>query len=464
MRRVAILGGGIAGLTAACRLAKREGVAVTLLEATSRLGGSILTVREEGFVAEGGPNTLRTTGSADRLLEELGLAATAVHADPKAPRWIVRGGRARAIAPGPAALFTAALPWNAKLRVLREPWVAKRPAALEDESVHDFFARRFGPDVARYAAGPIVSGVYADDPRTLSVRSAFPALWAAEERGGSVIRGFLKRPKPAPGETPKPRHRSKTLNFDGGLATLVEKLAERIVSSGGAIELGDAAVALEGPRPAAPAWTVTTRAGRRLEADVVVSTLDAPAAARLLGPRLPRSGERIAAIASSAVSVVLQGWEVPRPDAAPRGFGVLIPRGEGLRALGVLYPSSLFSGRAPAGKAATTTFLGGALEPELAAASDNDLLTLGEYEVRHLHPHLGRRVFSRVVRWPQAIPRLPLGHHRTLALLEEDLAEVNRGETTLVVTGGWRDGVALGQRIERAEAAAELVTEARPQR
>ena len=454
MSRVVILGAGIAGLTAAFRRRwEAHDSDTVLLEAGPKVGGSIQTVDEAGFVMETGPNTLRTTLGAERLLADLKLEAEVVPADERAPRWIVRKGLPRAIIPGPPGLFTSAVSPLAKLRVLREPFVAPRPAALDDESVHAFFERRFGADLARYAAGPIVSGVYADDPRTLSVRSAFPALWEAEGRGGSVIRGFLKK-KPQEGPRP-PKHRARTLNFRQGLKTLPETLERTLREMGAEVAVSCPVAAVEGPFPPLESpqrWRVVTEAGRAIEADIVLSTLDAKSLVRLMGDRLPRSSARLGALEYSRLAVVLQAFETPRPEDAPKGFGVLIPRGEGYLALGVLYPSSLFPGRIRAGVSQTTSFLGGALEPTLPDRTDEELANLAEDEVRRLHPGIGRKIYARVFRWPAAIPRLPLRHYETLAALEQDLADLNGpGRPSFLVTGPWKDGVSLGDRIARGE-------------
>lgn len=459
MSRVVVLGAGIAGLVAAFRRRWEGGGSETvLLESGDRVGGAIRTVEEAGLVLEAGPNTLRTTVAAERLLSDLGLEGDVIAADARAPRWIVRKGRPRSIVPGPPGLFTSAVSAAGKLRVLFEPFVKKRPDALEDESVHDFFLRRFGPELARYAAGPIVSGVYADDPRTLSVRSAFPRLWEAEGRGGSVIRGFLKG-DPSPGPRPA-RIRTRTLTFKKGLRTLPVTLAERLAGMGATIHTGAEVTSLEGPVAGAKhPWRVTTADGRSFEAQRLVSTLDAVRLVRLLGERLPRSGPRLTSLTYSRLAVVLQAFRVPRPADAPRGFGCLIPRGEGYKALGVLYPSSLFPGRAEPGVALTTSFLGGALEPDLPGLPDDDLKSLAEEETRRLHPGLGERLVCRLERWPAAIPRLPLGHHETLAKLEADLADLNRGfpAPVLLVTGPWRDGVSVGDRIAAGEAMGQKI-------
>ncbi len=466
VKRVVIVGGGIAGLVAAFRRASPG--ATVILESDGRLGGSIRTIREDGFVLEAGPNTLRTTAAADRLITDIGLEADLVLAGRRAPRWIVRGGRPRAIVPGPRGLVSSVLSARGKLRLLGELRAPRRAPSLEDESVHDFFVRRFGADAATYGAGPMVSGVYAGDAMNLSVRSAFPHLWDAEAHSGSVIRdyiagglGFGRRgPTPlVPPDPPGRRHRARTINFTRGLFQMIEALAMKLTDAGARIETNAAVVRLEGPRPDLPGrrWSLRTSDGRSFDADSVVVTLDPGVTARLLGDRLPRSGAAVAALPVSPVATVIFAFRPPTPEDAPKGFGVLVPRVEGIRSLGVLYPASLFSSRAPAGIALTTSFLGGALDPEIAAADDATLGDLALSEVRRLHPGLRRCVPEKtwITRWPRAIPQLPLGHFRTMEALDEDLAEVDRraGATgTLVLTGGWRDGIALGARIDRGEA------------
>lgn len=452
MRRIVILGGGMTGLALAFLRNQNPapGDDILVLEEGPQAGGSIRTLHEEGLVLEAGPHTLRTTAAAERLISGLDLTDEVLVADRRAPRWIVRGGRARKVIPGPAGLLTTAIPFGARFRALGEPFVAPRPADLADESVHDFFSRRFGPGLARYVAQPLVSGVRADDPKTLSTRSAFPELWEAEARTGSVLRSLLKAPNP-----PGPRFRPRTVSFRSGLASLTERLAARSQRAGVRVELNAEILAIEGPFEGDDdgIWKVQIADGTVYPADTLVSTLDATEFASLLETRLPRSASRVSAMAYSRLAVVLQAFRPERPTDAPRGFGVLVPRGEGFRSLGVLYLSSLFPDRVPEGVALTTSFFGGALDPSLPDLTEGDLLKLAETEVRRLHPEIGPRVHGRVLKWPAALPRLPVGHHATLDLLAQDLAEINAGSERprLVVTGSWRDGVGLGERIARAE-------------
>jgi oxygen-dependent protoporphyrinogen oxidase len=457
--RVVVLGAGIAGLTAAFRRASTGETIV--LEAGARAGGSVRTIREDGFTVECGPNTLLTSEAAERLLLDLGLEGEAVAAGGRARRWIVRGGSPRAVVPGPAALLDKVFSARGKLRLLKEPFVAPRPASLDDESVHSFFARRFGEEAALYAAGPMVSGVYAGDPHALSIRSAFPRLWEAEGASGSVVRGLLRKRKKEEkgggnGGASPARHRARTLTFSGGLFTLIENLQSRLASRPGCrLETNAAAVAIDGPLPVpGPRWRVHTADGRAFDADVLVSTLSAPATARLFGSVLTRSAPALAAVPSSPVTVVLAAYRAPAsPADAPRGFGGLIPQVEGFRSLGILTPASLITGRAPAGFVLTTSFLGGALDRAFAGAPDADLLAVAGSEVARLFPRLGPPARSWIARWPEAIPQMPLGHHRTLAALDADLAALEaEAPGALHVTSGFRDGIALGERIACGEA------------
>ncbi len=221
MTRVVILGGGVAGLTAAYRR-KSEGETV-VLEAGPAPGGSVRTIREDGFVVEGGPNTLRTSEAADRLIADLGLEPRVVKADPKAPRWIVRGGRPRSVVPGPAGLFNTVFTTKGKLRLLKEPFVPGRPADLEDESVASFFARRFGEEAARYGAGPMVSGVYAGDPDSLSMRSGLPAPLGGRGTGGKRRAGISEKEKDRRPQTDAAR----TERRERALKILLERASTR---------------------------------------------------------------------------------------------------------------------------------------------------------------------------------------------------------------------------------------------
>src|SRR5579864_1270015 len=192
MNSIGIVGGGITGLTAAYRL-KQLGAKVVLYEASPRVGGRVQSVRSDGYLAEFGPNTLlETSPLITSLISDLGLADRRIFASEKARnRFIVRGGVPLALPLSPPAfLSTPLFSLRAKLRLLREPFIAKAPKEKE-ESVAEFVRRRLGREFLDYAIDPFVSGVYAGDADQLSVVHAFAKLYALEQRYGSLILGQI---------------------------------------------------------------------------------------------------------------------------------------------------------------------------------------------------------------------------------------------------------------------------------
>ena len=185
-----VVGGGISGLACAWGLQKR-GWKVTLLEAESRVGGTIGTVRKHGCLLESGPNsTLDTTPLIGRLLAELGISGERIDAAPAARnRYILHRGRLVALPLSPVGfLSTRLFSTAAKLRLLCEPFIA-RGGQEREESVADFVRRRLGAELLDRAINPFVAGVYAGDPETLSVRAAFPKLHQVECVHRSLLLG-----------------------------------------------------------------------------------------------------------------------------------------------------------------------------------------------------------------------------------------------------------------------------------
>src|SRR5262245_48341396 len=189
MKPVAIIGAGITGLTAAFYL-KRKGIPVALYEASGRVGGVIQSERREGYLIEGGPNTiLGKSPHLRQLVQDAGLESRRIETDPKAEaRYLVRDKRPVAMPTSPTEIFTSELlNTKAKLALLREPFV---PARRDDkeESVAEFTARRLSQEFVDYGVDALVAGIYAGDPYKLSVQHAFPKLAEAERQHGSLIK------------------------------------------------------------------------------------------------------------------------------------------------------------------------------------------------------------------------------------------------------------------------------------
>ncbi|RZK48092.1 MAG: protoporphyrinogen oxidase, partial [Hymenobacter sp.] len=213
--RIAIIGGGLTGLTLAYYLQK-AGVAYDLFEASPRPGGNLLSPQApEGYQLEAGPNSLLLSAELEELLLELGLQDHIQEAAPVSQhRFVLRGGQYRALPASPPALLASGFfSLKTKLRLLGE--LLRRPAPpVPGETVAAFFERHFGPEVVQYAVNPFVAGIYAGDPAELLLSLTFPQLAALETQYGSLLRGLAKGPKTG--------SRRRTITLRGGVQALTD--------------------------------------------------------------------------------------------------------------------------------------------------------------------------------------------------------------------------------------------------
>jgi oxygen-dependent protoporphyrinogen oxidase len=443
MRSVAVIGAGITGLTAAFSL-KRRGVPVRVYEATSRVGGVIRTTRSGGYLAESGPNTiLETSPVIGRVLTDAGVAARRIDPSPATrARFVVSHRRPVEVPAGPLGLMTTPLfSTRAKLRVLMEPFVRRRRDGAE-ESVAQFVVRRLGAEFLDRAVDPMVAGIYAGDPHALSLTHAFPRIKALEDDYGSLILGQVLCARARRGEASSDR--APMFSFDEGLQVLPDALAA---------DLG-AAVTLDSPvggiTRSNEGWTVAAPGGAAEHAAVLFcGTGPSLASLRLDGePLAALSMIRYAPVAS--VVLGFRREEVAHPCA---GFGLLVPRVEGLRILGTIFSSSLFPGRAPEGHLALTSYVGGDRHPELASLPAEQLETIVRGDLRALLGATGAPTFRHHAFYPQAIPQYEVGYGRVLARM----AEIEARAPGFFIAGHVRDGVSLGASISAGVRAAERV-------
>jgi oxygen-dependent protoporphyrinogen oxidase len=301
----------------------------------------------------------------------------------------------------PAFLTTKLFSLRAKLALMGEPWRA--PAAADSqESVADFVLRRLGREFLDYAINPFVGGVYAGDPALLSVRHAFPKLHALEQEHGSLLRGAWARRNASGG--PKGR----IFSFPDGLEELPLALARPL---GEALRLRHRVVSVA---RSAAGWRVEFEAptGRGEENfAAVVCALPAGVLAKLRfeGVAAASGLAVLAEVKHPAVASVFMGFTRAQVAHPLDGFGVLVPQVEQRKLLGTLFSSTLFPGRAPEGHVALTTFVGGMRDPQLARLDEPELLRTVQGELAALLGVQGAPVFTRVQRWPQAIPQYTLG-------------------------------------------------------
>lgn len=434
-RSIAILGAGITGLTAAYRLA-RLGHRVRLFESSGRLGGSIRTEREGGWLVESGPNSLLGGDAALlRLIDELGLADQRVTASTAAKkRFIVCHGRAEPVPMSPVGLIrTPLFSAGGKLRLFGDLFLRRR-ARPADASLADFVRAHFGQDVVDYALNPIVSGIYAGDPAKLSTRHAFPKVWEAERTHGSVLRGMI-----ASAKTRKRQGQPKSVlfTFRDGLDTLTHTLAAHLPADALRLDCRVEAL-LPGAR-----WTVVAQGPQGAmteEFDAVLSALPAPALAQLsIGAPGERPLALLEGIEHPPVSSLFLGFKREQVAHPLDGFGVLAPAAEKRSVLGILFSSSLFPGRAPDGRVALTVMVGGTRQPEIARLSTAQILAAVDADLRGLLGVSGPPVFIRHRFWPRAIPQYNLGYERYL----DAFAACERAFPGFLLGGQARDGISV---------------------
>jgi len=472
---VAILGAGITGLAAAQRIATR-GARVRVFEKSDRIGGMIgtkcislggtecaslgSTDQNNGWLVERGPNSLLdsgTTGAALRaLVSELGLEPEVVAASPLAKnRYLVRDGRPLAVPTSPIGLACSPLlSSSATWSILRELF-RRRPSTPRpnDVSLADFIREHFCQEIVDYVLNPFVSGVYAGDPETLSAQHAFPALWKAEKTHGSLLRAQISgaRERRKRGD-PRPR----LFSFRRGLQTLTDALARSLPPD--TLQLNTPVRGIT--RNADGSWKIETDTGVEA-ADRVICALPAPALAALrIGNDAPLA--TLAEIEYPPVSTLFLGYRREQVAHPLDGFGMLVPAIEKLPLLGVIFSSTLFPGRAPAGHVALHVMLGGATQVGLASSSvaEGRAATERRATMAAVTDCLGVRgdpVFIRHGHFAQAIPQYTLGYESHLAAMTDCEARF----PGLFIGGQCRDGIstpaciASGERIA-AQALAQL--------
>lgn len=453
MSSVAIVGAGITGLTTAFRL-QQKGVPVTVYEASERVGGVIRSIRQNGYLAEFGPNSiLETSSKISSLVNDLGLENRRLYSDPNAEnRYLVRYKRTIAMPASPIKFFgTPLFSWKAKLSLLREPFLPRKTDDRE-ESVAEFVVRRLCQEFLDYAINPLVSGIYAGDPARLSVKHGFPKLLALEEKYGSLIKGqiFGAKDRKARGEVSK--QEAKKVSFDEGLQVLPDTMGARL---GHSLRLRSTVTRIE---QTASGWRLTVQAANREEQQAehsallfAIPTYQLPEIRFANGLNLDPAP--LKEINYPPVASVVLGFRRDEVAHPLDGFGMLIPKAEGFRILGTLFSSSLFPNRAPVGHVTLTSYVGGVRAPELALQPVEEQVRMTVEDLRVLLGVTGRPTFHHVVLYPKAIPQYEIGYGR----FKDLMTAIETKAPGFFFAGHYRDGISLGDSILSGHAAADRI-------
>ena len=442
---VAVVGGGVSGLSAAYELRKRKR-SVVVLERAERPGGVIQTERVGDFVIDTGPDALLVQKpAAVALCNELGLGDRLFPTKLPRTAFILRNG---ALHPLPGAsilgfptrlkpLFTSTLFGRfAKLRMAAELFVPRRKQA-DDEAIAEFVRRRFGPEAVTYIAEPLLAGIHAGDVDRLSMRALFPRLVEAEAKAGSVIKAFRRQRGPLNAD-------GAFRSFPNGLAELIDGLMRAAPKE--SVRLGSNVTRIDEGN----GFTIHVAGRPTIRARAVILAIPAFAAAELVRPLDADLAAACAMIRylSSATVVFAFPRDAVRHDLLGTGF--VVPRAEGISITAGAWISSKWPQRAPEGHALLRAFLGGARDPDVLSKSDAQLADAALGDLTKILGIHGVPTITRVYRWNRSSPQQEVGHADIMRRIDTRLA----GHPGLFVSAAGFRGVGIPDCIADARSTA----------
>ncbi|MEM0951052.1 MAG: protoporphyrinogen oxidase [Cyanobacteria bacterium P01_H01_bin.74] len=466
---IAIIGGGISGLTASYT-AIQMGHSFQLFEASTSLGGYLQSDRTDGFLTEWGATTF--PGSAADLLslcEKLSLKP--LETSPKAKkRFIVLNQQLNALPMSPLeAITTPVLTTAEKLRVLQEPFIGKTKA--NDLSLKDFFTRRLGAGVCNNLLDPFVGGIYAGDIDKLSTPAVFPKLWQWEQSKGSIIKGAVLAQKnrweknvPTKSElaslgkaknTKNTRKGMRLFSFEQGMHALPQALSKALPEESLHLNAPVEEIQIQGRHVLVSAKNQTP-----VKAKAVILATPAYVSAALMASVSQEASQLLKEIEYNALTLVHLGFDADAIQHPLDGFGALIPQKEKMLLLGSIFASSLFVNRAPNNKILLSNFLGGAHHPEIIALPDEAVV---EKALENLATILKPQkpltpVFQSVLRYNKAIPQYTLGHCQRIEAIKDQLNALPLSRFFLC--GNYLDSIALNGCVQSAQTAATQASNA----
>lgn len=461
MKRVAIVGGGIAGLSAAWYLekAKRSGADLewTLYEKSDRLGGVIRTEHREGFVLEAGPDSfLSMKPHAAQLAKELGIGDQLIQSnDFQRKTYILVKGRLVPLPDGlqfmvptrilpmvTTSLFSLPTKWR-----MATEWFSGARNGGGDESVATFVRRHFGQEMVDRVAEPLLAGVYGGDAEHLSLRAVLPRFAEMERDHGSLVRATLQARKTAKQpQTPAPLFTS----LKSGVQQLVDTLVAALPASSLCRNKPVSGLKQIGER-----WEIaTTGATEKAQFDAVLLAVPAPLAAALLTNLEKDIAARLGQIQYTSSAAVALAYN--KADLPP-GFGFLVPGSEKRKFLACTFVHNKFSYRTPQGAALLRCFFSSSRIPELLQYSDDDLKAIALADMKSILGLNDEPAFSRVFRWSHALPQYEIGHLERTAEIEVRLAKLHG----LRLIGNSLYGVGIPDCIKSAKDAVEKIVPAK---
>lgn len=468
--RLAVIGGGITGLSAAHRLIElAEGagarVRLSLFEKSHRPGGVFGSGVVGDYLIERGADSFITNKpAAINLCRRLGLEEELISTDPRFRRSLIlfRGRPVptpvgfNLLAPAQIRpmLTTPLLSWKGKIRLLQERFIPRRRSD-EDESLADFVRRRFGSEMLERIVQPMVGGIYTSDPEKLSLKATLPRFLEMERRYGSLIKGMLKQKQSSDSEGSEQNASGARyglfVSLKKGMQQLIDALEQRI----SAYTFRRHGPEVTGIHKIDSGWQVTTTDGQLQEFDGVIVALPAPIAARLMQTVDADVARTLAGFEYASSAIVVSGHNLSDSRHPLDAFGLVIPHCERRRILATSFLSRKFPDRAPAGKVILRTFVGGAMQPEEFEQSDEQMVQTVLSELNSIFGLGGVPDFVLVNRYPRGMPQFHVGHLDRVQQLEQQVESISG----LKLAGNYFRGVGLPDCVQSGEQAAEALWE-----
>ena len=479
--KLIIIGGGIAGLAAAYYASKQSktSLEITLLEQANYWGGKLTTDRvpyggpnrDGQFVIEGGPDTFVVTKPwGVQLCRELGLSERLRGTNPETKKtFILKRDRLHELPGGLTMMIptefgpmirTGLLSWPAKARMGLDFFLPTK-SENGDETMGEFVSRRLGRAAYESLIEPLMSGIYAGDGDKLSLQATLPYLRDLELKYGGLVKGALavrkeraqkakangngSAPKPAPGS------RSIFLTPLTGLAEIVEALLAELEAAGVDLRLNTRVTRLERSDSKPETWHLALDTGERLESDAIILATPAYVSGALIADFAPELAAELAAIeyvSTATVTLAYPESELPKPLD---GYGYVIPRCEGRKALACTWTSTKFPHRAPEGHALIRVFVGRAGQEEQITWDDEALLAIAREELELTLGITAEPLLTRIFQWEKAMPQYNLGHPERLERIDAALAAF----PGLGLAGNGYQGIGIPDCIHSGELAVE---------
>jgi len=458
MKRIAIIGGGISGLSAAFTLEQRRRAGVpleyVLYESSSHLGGVITTEFVDGCVVEAGPDSFLTEKPwAADLCCELGLSDQLIGSnDVERKTYILLKGRLVPIPDGlmfmvPTRIlpvvFSRLFSPVTKLRMARE-WFHSPASSGKDESVAEFVERHYGLELVERLADPLLSGVYGGDSSQLSVRAVLPRFAQMEASYGSLGRAMLAARKKITHPSSVPPCPLFT-SLKDGMQQMTNALAARLYAP--SIRLGTPVQQLKFKDDG---WMVSASGAWELFDSLIIATPAHTAAVILQSVSTELANELRDIPYTSSITATL-GYGHSVRSSLPPGFGFLVPRSEGRRLLAATFVHNKFPHRAPEDRALIRCFFGGSRNEEILQLHEDEILRIAREELRQILGISAEPLFTRVYKWKAAMAQYTVGHLERLDRIDR-LREQLPG---LALAGNAYRGIGVPDCVHSGKQAAE---------